>query len=68
MAAPRVEERIENLVGIANGGSKPGRFAGLLNHAQGLARAYLKSGIEGADRYAGLNRVGSLTVTGRAYS
>jgi hypothetical protein len=64
----RVQERIDNLLGIANGGGKPGRFAGLLNHAQGLARAYVKNGIEEADRYAGLKQVGPLNVTGHAYS
>jgi hypothetical protein len=64
----RVRERIDNLLGIANGGGKPGRFAGLLNHAQGLARAYVKNGIEEADRYAGLKQVGPLNVTGHAYS
>jgi hypothetical protein len=68
VTAPRVEERIENLLRIANSGGKPGRFAGLLNYAQGLARAYFTAGIEGADRYASLYRVGSVTVTGRAYS
>jgi len=65
---PRVEERLDNLLQIANSGGKPGRFAALLNYAQGLARAYLKEDIEGADRYAGLKRVGSVSVTGRAYS
>ncbi len=68
VAAPRVEERIDNLLSIANRGDKPGRFAGLLNYAQGLSRAYLKEGIEGADRFAGLKRVGKTEVTGRAYS
>src|ERR1035438_372740 len=65
---PRVEERLNNLLQIANSGGKPGRFAALLNYAQGLAQAYVKEGIEGADRFAGLKRVGSLEVTGRAYS
>jgi hypothetical protein len=65
---PRVEERIENLLGIANGGGKPGRFAAMLNYAQGLARAYIKGGIQGADRYAGLKKVGTVPVTGRAFS
>jgi len=68
VTAPRVEERIENLLSIANSGGKPGRFAALLNYAQGLARAYAKGGIEGADRYADLTRVGVVVVTGRAYS
>ncbi len=65
---PRVEERIENLLRIANTGGKPGRFAGLINYAQGLARAYFRAGIEGADRYAHLRRVSSVAVTGHAYS
>jgi hypothetical protein len=65
---PRVEERLNHLLQIANSGGKPGRFAALLNYAQGLARAYVKEGIEGADRFAGLKRVGSIEVTGRAYS
>jgi hypothetical protein len=68
VTAPRVEERIQNLLSIANRGGKPGRFAGLLNYAQGLARAYVKEGIEGVDRFAGLKRVGNIEVTGRAYS
>jgi hypothetical protein len=65
---PRVEERINYLLKIANSGGQPGRFASLLNHAQGLAAAYFKAGIEGADRYARLTRVGPVEVTGRAYS
>jgi hypothetical protein len=68
VTAPRVEERIQNLLSIANRGGKPGRFAGLLNYAQGLARTYVKEGIEGVDRFAGLKRVGNIEVTGRAYS
>jgi len=68
VTAARVEERIDNLISIANRGSKPGRFAGLLNYAQGLSRAYIKDGIEGVDRFAGLKRVGNTEVTGRAYS
>jgi hypothetical protein len=68
VSAPRVQERIHYLLSLANSGEKPGRFAGLLNYAQGLARAYFKEGIAGADRYAGLKRVGPVAVTGRAYS
>jgi hypothetical protein len=68
VTAPRVEERLNYLLKIANSGGKPGRFAALLNYAQGLARAYVKDGIEGADRYAGLKQVGPVVVTGHAYS
>lgn len=67
-ADARVEERIGNLLGIANGGGTPGRFARLLTFGQGLASAYLKGGIPGADRFAGLERVERVAVTGRAYS
>jgi hypothetical protein len=64
----RVQERIQNLLRIANSGGKPGHFAGLLNHAQGLARAYVKGGVQEADRYAGLKQVGPVRVTGHAYA
>lgn len=65
---PRVEERLNALLRIADSGGKPGRFALLLNYAQGLATAYFKGGIEEADRYAGIKRVGPVEVTGHAYS
>ncbi len=67
-ADARVEARIQNLLRIANSGGKPGRFASLLLYAQGLASAYLKEGIQGADRFAGLAEVNRIPVTGRAYS
>jgi hypothetical protein len=65
---PRVEERLNHLLRIANSGGKPGKFAGILNYGQGLARAYVKGGIEEADRYAQLQFIGPLPVTGHAYS
>ena len=68
VCAPRVEARIQNLLKIANSGGQPGRFAGLLNFGQGLAKAYLAGGIPGADRFAGLTVVNQVAVTGRAYS
>ena len=68
VAAPRVEARIQNLLKIANSGGQPGRFANLLNFAQGLASAYLAGGVPGADRFAGLTVVNQVAVTGRAYS
>jgi hypothetical protein len=68
VTASRVEERIQNLLRIANSGNKPGRFAKLLTYAQGLARAYAQEGLAGADRFAGLTRVAGVPVTGRAYS
>ena len=65
---PRVEERLKYLLRIANSGGQPGRFAGLLNYGQGLASAYVHGGIEEADRYADLQLVGTIPVTGHAYS
>ncbi len=64
----RVEERIDYLLSIANKGNKPGRFSSLLNFGQGLARAYVESGIEEADRFADIKWVKGIEVSGRAYS
>jgi hypothetical protein len=66
--ARRVDDRINYLLKIANTGGSPGRFASLLNYAQGLARTYVKDGIQGADRFAGITRINPFDVTGRAYS
>ena len=63
----RVQDRLTYLLNVAGKGT-PGRFARLLNYAQGLADAYVKGGIEDADRFAGLRRIGPHEVTGRAYS
>jgi hypothetical protein len=67
VAVPRVHERIAYLVSCANQG-QPGRIARLLNFASGLADKYVNSGIQEADRFAGLKHVGKVMVTGRAYS
>jgi hypothetical protein len=64
---PRVQERIDFLLRIANQG-KPGKFARLIVHAQSLADAYVVEGIRGADRFAGLTTIHGTPVTGRAYS
>jgi len=66
-AVPRVEKRITYLLGIANDGS-PGRFARLMNYAQGLATAYTRGGVQEADRFAALSTIHATPVTGRAYS
>jgi hypothetical protein len=68
VVAPRVEERLQYLIKLANKGSKPGKFAELLNYAQGLAEAYVEGGIKQADRFAGLEIIKNIAVTGRAYS
>ncbi|HCE46276.1 MAG TPA: hypothetical protein DET40_22245 [Lentisphaeria bacterium] len=68
VVAPRVEERLQYLIKLANKGSKPGKFAELLNYAQGLAVAYVEGGIKQADRFAGLEIIKKIAVTGRAYS
>mgnify|MGYP006889805312 CR=1 FL=1 len=62
-----MHQRVDRLLSIANKG-KPGRFARLLAYGQGLADAYVTTGISGADRYAGLQTVNLVRVTGRAYS
>lgn len=67
IAEPRVHQRVDALIQIAGRG-QPGKFARLLNFAQGLGSAYVKGGINEADRYAGLREVGRTKVTGRAYS
>jgi hypothetical protein len=67
VAVARVHERIDYLVQCANKGA-PGRFARLLEYAQGLADAYVREGMTGVDRFAGIARVEGVEVTGRAYS
>ncbi len=67
VTVPRVRERIDYLVQCANKG-EPGRFARLLLYAGELCTAYAKGGMDGADRYAVLQDVNSVPVTGRAYS
>ncbi|HSI07021.1 MAG: hypothetical protein ACAH89_10530 [Rariglobus sp.] len=68
VCAPRVVERRTYLVSIANKGNVAGRFSRLLNFAQGLSSAYVASGIAGADRFALLRNIGSVEVTGGAFS
>ncbi len=68
VVAQRVEERLQYLIKLANKGAKPGKFAELLNYAQGLAEAYVEGGIKQADRFAGLEIIKKIAVTGRAYS
>jgi hypothetical protein len=64
---PRVQQRIDYLTRIANQGT-PGRFATLLQYAQGLAGAYYHGGLREADRFARLTLINRIRVTGRAYS
>ena len=66
-AVPRVHERIDYLLNIAGKG-KPGKFARLINFAQGLGDNYVSGGMFGADRFARLTLVHRKPVTGRAYS
>lgn len=66
--APRVEERVRYLLEIANRGKGPGRFAGLIGYARGLAEAYFSAGVSEEDLFAGLKTVEGVAVTGRAYS
>jgi len=65
--APRVEERLQNLIRIASRG-EPGRFARLLNYGSALATEYVCERLAEPDRFAGLVRFGATPVTGHAYS
>ena len=66
-AVPRVEERLNYLLNIANKGT-PGRFARLFTFANGISEAYVAGGMPGVDKFAKLNNIGPIPVTGRAYS
>ena len=65
--APRVTERIQNLLSIANQG-QPGRFMRLLNHAVTIATNYTQGQFAETNVHADLQRIGALNVTGRAFS
>lgn len=65
--APRVTERLEYLLEIANTGA-PGRFARLILHARSLAEDYLEALRRPYNLFAGLKWVHGIRVTGRAYS
>lgn len=64
---PRVQSRIDYLMGIAGQG-KPGTFARLLNHAQALSDAYFARRLAERDIFEPLEVVETIPVTGRAYS
>ncbi|HMO98172.1 MAG TPA: hypothetical protein PKE26_03585 [Kiritimatiellia bacterium] len=64
---PRVTERIANLQRIAGTG-QPGTFARLLDHAAGLAAAYLAEDALPEDRHAGVRSAQNLPATGGGYS
>ena len=65
--APRVTERLDNLLRIAGTGT-PGRFARLLNYAQELATAYFQGQVPTPPLYDALSFIRPWPVTGRAYS
>jgi hypothetical protein len=67
VAVPRVHERVNYLVRIANQG-QPGKIVRLLCHARDLARLYFQGGPSGQDVFAQLRRVGRVSVTGRSYA
>lgn len=66
--ASRVEERVRYLLRIANSGKAPGRFARLLNYAQDLSRRYFAGDFSEKDLFEGIDSIGGVPVTGRAYS
>jgi len=65
--APRVRERISNLLTIAGQG-EPGKFARLLNHAAGISTNYMQGTFTATNVHAALEQIGALPVTGRSYS
>jgi hypothetical protein len=65
--APRVEDRLQNLISIASRGA-PGRFARLLDFGAALATGYVRARLAEPDRFVGLTQVGPTPVTGHAYS
>jgi hypothetical protein len=67
VAVPRVHERMDYLVRIANQG-EPGKMARLLIYARDLSRRYFQDGPSGEDLFANLRRVGAVRVTGRGYA
>jgi hypothetical protein len=61
---PRVTQRVDYLLSVANKGT-PGRFARLLLHAQQLADEFV--GTTPRDHFAAIERIGEIPVTGGAY-
>ena len=66
-AVPRVEERINNLLRIANQG-EPGRFARLLTHANALSAAHVAAMLEITDRHASVTTVHGIPATGGSFA
>ncbi|MBK1857910.1 hypothetical protein [Cerasicoccus arenae] len=64
---PRIEDRINYLMGIAGQG-KPGRFSRLLDYAITISNEYFDGELHLTDRFGSLARVGSIAVTGGSYS
>jgi len=64
---PRITQRIDNLVEIAGHG-QPGKFARLLGHAASLARGYTSGALSCHDPHKGVQVVGGVPATGRAYA
>jgi hypothetical protein len=67
VTAPRVEERLQRLLSLANRGT-PGRFARLIEYGVALATEQRRGQLSEADRFEHLTRIGAGAVTGRAYS
>jgi hypothetical protein len=65
--APRITQRIDNLVEIAGRG-QPGKFARLLKHPATLARGYTSGALSCRDPHKGVQAVNGVAATGRAYA
>ena len=67
VTVPRVRERIDYLLEMANQG-QPGRMARLLVYARDLTRRYFQAGPADKDLFADLRRIGAKSVTGHGYA
>src|SRR5687767_14630135 len=65
--APRITQRINNLVEIAGRGQL-GKFARLLEHAASLARGYTSGALACRDPHSDVRAVNGVPATGRAYA
>jgi hypothetical protein len=67
VAVPRVHERVNYLISLANQG-QPGKMARLIGYARDTARFYFQGGPPGQDIFADLRWVGAVPVTGGGYA
>lgn len=67
VSVPRVDERINYLMGIAGDG-KPGRFSRLLEHAITISNQYFAGELRVVNRYGHIKKIGATPVTGSSFA